>query len=87
MGLNGKSWSLVLQLQDPKEGASVHTDSVGVLSLCLTYIIPPFQKQELSSSSLNSSGTLYFTRALGTLDLGLWVTVHSLAPSSPPPGR
>ena len=68
----GKSWSLVLKLLDPKEGASVHTDSRRVCFGFLSYLhYSPFQKQKLSPSSLKSSGTLSLTRVLETLDLVL----------------
>lgn len=45
-----------------------------IVDLCLMLHCCLSQKHKLSPSSLNSSGTLSLTRALGTLDRMLWLT-------------
>ena len=72
------------QLPDFKEGAPFTlTQEEYIVGLCLTPHCSPFQKHGLSSSSLNSSGTLYLPE--GTWNFGscaIIVDVHSLVLAS-----
>ena len=75
----GKSWSLAFK---PQPLASRFRRSM-FWAFVFSHIVP-FQKHELTSSPLNSSGALYLTR--GTCNFGscVVVDVHSLAPPRPP---